>query len=408
MRFRWQVITKFTTCLVVGALVSNQSAVAAIKLGARCKTVGVVQASNGNHYVCTKSKNKLVWRKKLSVLPPENKIVTWAEIYSGKYQQDLGAKPSLEKIESSEGVNGPEIFGSEIDLKKDLEIIPKVESIKPKIQGLVIGNLLWIDDFKGEKGTQINSQYWSSRNCHRVSSTFGGGACFDAEAMLYAPSQITLDGSEDGAAIISTNRVSGPLPADAGSCLTDYCPFISGRFDTHGKVAFQFGFIEARIKMPSGSGNHPAFWMLGDNINQVGWPTSGEMDITEIRGNQPTFVTSATHYSTSYLPNTCCDNHQYKVTSLELGVDLSKDFHTYAIAWLPNSISYYIDGELISTTTPQNLAGHWSFNDRFFLILNNAVNASFSGPWNELVTSSMTIDWVRSYELNGQGSVFVK
>ena len=160
--------------------------------------------------------------------------------------------------------------------------------------------------------------------------------------------------------------------------------------------------------MPAGSGNHPAFWMLGDNINQVGWPTSGEMDITEIHGNDPYTTTSATHYTTSYLPNTCCFNHSYKVASLGVGADVSAGYHTYAVAWLPDSISYYVDNRLISTTTPQNLGGHWSFNDKFFLILNNAVNASFSGSWENLQSSTMSIDWVRSYQLNGQGQVFTQ
>jgi beta-glucanase (GH16 family) len=157
--------------------------------------------------------------------------------------------------------------------------------------------------------------------------------------------------------------------------------------------------------MPSGSGNHPAFWMLGENINQVGWPLSGEMDVSEVRGNEPTIATSATHFSTIYSTNTCCDNHRYTVDALDVGADLSADFHTYAIAWLPNSISYYVDGKLISTQTPQNITGHWSFNENFFLILNNAVNASFSGTWQNLQSSKMVIDWVRSYKLNGLGEV---
>jgi beta-glucanase (GH16 family) len=234
----------------------------------------------------------------------------------------------------------------------------------------------------------------------------GGGACFDSEVVYYAPSAIKLDGSEDGAAVITTTRITGALPSDAGKCLTGYCAFVSGRFDTHGKVAFQYGFIEARIKMPAGSGNHPAFWMLGDNINQVGWPYSGEMDITEIRGNEPTTTTSATHYSTVNSPNTCCTNHQYKVSALGVGADTSAGYHTYAVAWMPNSISYYVDNRLISTTTPSNLGGLWVFNSKFFLILNNAVNAGFSGSWQNLQSSTMSIDWVRSYQVNGHGEVF--
>jgi beta-glucanase (GH16 family) len=278
----------------------------------------------------------------------------------------------------------------------------------PKIAGLTIGKLLWGDDFIGSKGSSINSNNWSARNCHRTPASFGGGACFDAEVVYYAPSAIALDGSADGAAVISTNRNTGALASDAGKCLSNYCVFTSGRFDTHGKVAFQYGFIEARIKMPEGSGNHPAFWMLGDNINQVGWPLSGEMDITEIRGNDPRTATSATHFSTIYSANTCCTNHRYLVNELDVGADVTVDFHTYAVAWLPNSFSYYVDGKLISTTTPAQIGGHWSFNDKFFLILNNAVNASFSGSWQNLVSSQMTIDWVRSYQLNGLGEVFTK
>ena len=157
--------------------------------------------------------------------------------------------------------------------------------------------------------------------------------------------------------------------------------------------------------MPAGSGNHPAFWMLGENINQVGWPLSGEMDVIEVRGNQPTIATAATHFSTVDSAYTCCWNHRYTVNELEVGADLSADFHTYAIAWLPNSISYYVDGRLISTTIPQNVGGHWSFNENFFLILNNAVNSVFSGSWQDLQSSKMTIDWVRSYKLNGYGEV---
>ena len=160
--------------------------------------------------------------------------------------------------------------------------------------------------------------------------------------------------------------------------------------------------------MPAGSGNHPAFWMLGDNINQVGWPYSGEMDITEIHSNEPTTTTSATHYSTVNSPNTCCTNHQYKVAALGVGADTSAAYHTYAVAWMPNSISYYVDNRLISTTTPSNLGGLWVFNSKFFLILNNAVNASFSGSWQNLQSSTMSIDWVRSYQVNGYGEVFTQ
>lgn len=400
----------YLLAILLVALVMPLNAQASVKVGSACKVAGASQRISGKTYTCSLVDKKLVWRIKPAPVPEIFVGLTWAQIAAEK---DAAAA----KIAEEERLNQEAVAralaeakaAAELKAKQEAEAVAaKAEAEKPKVQGLVIGNLLWSDDFKGSKDSSINSKNWSARNCHRTPFGMGGGACFDSEVVYYAPSAIKLDGSQDGVAVISTTRIKGPLPSDAGTCLTSYCAFVSGRFDTHGKVAFQYGFIEARIKMPAGSGNHPAFWMLGDNINQVGWPTSGEMDITEIRGNDPYTTTSATHYSTSYLPNTCCFNHRYNVASLGVGADVSAGFHTYAVAWLPDSISYYVDNRLISTTTPQNVGAHWGFNDKFFLILNNAVNANFSGSWENLQSSTMTIDWVRSYQLNGQGQVFNK
>ncbi len=385
--------------------ISSTSAATKNIEGTSCKQLGLRQLQDRDLYTCAKVSNKLVWQltddNTSDFAPFPINGPTWqqlADVRDGaaKAAAELLAKQAAELKAQQEAA-----AKATADAKA-----AKAAAEVPKVAGLVIGKLLWSDDFVGAKGSSINSSNWSARNCHRVPTGMGGGACFDSEVVYYAPSAIKLDGSEDGAAVITTTRITGALPSDAGKCLTGYCAFVSGRFDTHGKVAFQYGFIEARIKMPAGSGNHPAFWMLGDNINQVGWPYSGEMDITEIHSNEPTTTTSATHYSTINSPNTCCTNHQYKVAALGVGADTSAGYHTYAVAWMPNSISYYVDNRLISTTTPSNLGGLWVFNSKFFLILNNAVNAGFSGSWQNLQSSTMSIDWVRSYQVNGHGEVF--
>jgi beta-glucanase (GH16 family) len=401
------------TLLCVVLSTSSHAAVKSIA-GTACKKSGTKQVIAGKSYLCSSVGKKLVWKVKPSVTPQIPLGPTWAQIEAEKAAVAVAAaaKAAEElrlKLEAEAKAIAEAKAAAELKAKQEAEEkLAKAEAEKPKIQGLTIGNLLWSDEFIGAQGSTVDQKNWTARNCHRTPTSLGGGACFDSEVVYYAPSAVKLDGSNDGTAVISTTRIKGALPSDAGTCLTSICAFVSGRFDTHGKVAFQYGFIEARIKMPSGSGNHPAFWMLGDNINQVGWPTSGEMDITEIHSNNPQTTTSATHYSINYAPNTCCSNHFYKVDGLFLGVDVSVDYHTYAVAWLPDSISYYVDNKLISTTTPQTLGGYWSFNDKFFLILNNAVNAGFSGSWENLLSSTMSIDWVRSYQLNGQGQVFTQ
>ena len=382
--------------------------------GTACSKAGDQYLEARKLFTCTKVATKLLWKftddNTSSFVPFPISGPSWLEIAQQREDAERVIAEQRAKVAAElKAKRDAEIAAGQLKARLEAEAkAAKAEAEKPKIQGLVIGNLLWSEDFKGNKGASINAQNWSARNCHRVPTGMGGGACFDAEVVYYAPSAIKLDGSEDGAAVITTTRISGALPSDAGKCLTGNCTFVSGRFDTHGKVAFQYGFIEARIKMPAGSGNHPAFWMLGDNINQVGWPYSGEMDITEIRGNEPTIATSATHYSTVNSPNTCCTNHQYKVAALGVGADTSAGYHTYAVAWMPNSISYYVDNRLISTTTPSNLGGQWVFNNKFFLILNNAVNAGFSGSWQNLQSSTMSIDWVRSYQVNGYGEVITQ
>ena len=401
------------SAVMVSSLLLSTPAQASPKniAGTSCKKAGTSQKSSGKSYQCTLVGKKLVWKIKAA---PVSTLTgpTWAQIEAEKAAAaavgPTWAQIDAEKVAAEAKVAEELRLKQEAEAKVAAELKAKKEAELPKIQGLTIGNLLWGDDFKGTKDSVVNQQNWSARNCHRVPFEMGGGACFGTESNYYAPSAIKLDGSEGGAAVISTTRAVGLLPSDAGPCLSNACAFVSGRFDTHGKVAFQYGFIEARIKMPAGSGNHPAFWMLGDNINQVGWPTTGEMDITEIHSNDPNVTTAAINYSTSYAPNVCCSNHNYTVAALNVGADVSAGFHTYAVAWLPDSVSFYVDNRLISTTTPQTLGGYWSFNDKFFLILNNAVNSGFSGSWENLQSSTMTIDWVRSYQLNGQGQVFTK
>jgi hypothetical protein len=57
--------------------------------------------------------------------------------------------------------------------------------------------------------------------------------------------------------------------------------YTSARLLTKGRFDFQYGYVEARIALPRLKGIWPAFWMLGRNIDQVGWPNCGEIDILE-------------------------------------------------------------------------------------------------------------------------------
>jgi beta-glucanase (GH16 family) len=281
------------------------------------------------------------------------------------------------------------------------EIMPA----KPAVAGRTVGNLLWRDEFYGATGSSINADYWTGRYCDQADEN-GGGTCHNNEPQWYLPSAVALDGSKAGNAVITTKRVYA-APAE-GQCLAwSGCQFTSARFDTQGKVAFKYGYIETRIKMPAGGRNWPAFWMLGENITSVGWPQTGEIDIAEQGGNTPNRNSGALHYSTNGVANDCCGNHTYDYGSYN-GANYSADFHTYAMAWTPNRIDLIVDGIVFKTFTSTSIRSqYWSFNNPFFLIINNATG-DFGGNWTGWTQSQMTIDYVRVWKLDNQGEVFIR
>ena len=382
-------------------LATSSFAVANPIAGKSCKQSGLQQLQERDLYSCVKINSKLVWQltddNTSTFVPFPIAGPTWQQLADIR---DAAAKVIAEQAAAAKAKLDAEIAAAKAaaDAKA-----AKAAAEVPKVAGLVIGKLLWSDDFLGQAGAQASSTSWTPRFCGHDASN-GGGTCHNNEQQYYIPEAIAQDGSADGNLIITTKRITQP-PKNAGICYVGLCSFTSGRLDTQGKISFKYGFIEARIKMPVGSGNWPAFWMLGDNINQVGWPYSGEMDIVEIHSDRPTITTSATHFSATDTPRTCCGNARFVFDEVEVGVNVSSDYHTYAISWLPNSISYYFDGRLVGKVTPSRVSGKWAFNEKFFLILNNAVGP-FGGTWATLQSSTMSIDWVRSYQVNGYGEVF--
>ena len=277
----------------------------------------------------------------------------------------------------------------------------KEKIASPVISGHTTGLMLWSDEFDSTNAPSADSKSWTPRNCG-AATTNGGSTCMTGEVQYFAPSAVKLDGTGN---LTITATHTNKLPIDAGSCgSSNYaCDFVSGRLDTQGKVAFQYGYIEARIKMPKGGANWPAFWMLGTNITSVGWPTSGEIDVVEAGGDQPTQVHGSMNFKSASGSPTF-------VTAIETSPsDISADFHTYGVLWVKDSISFYFDGKLYATQTPSTLSGAtWTFNAPFFIILNNAIGwpgAYYGGYYDGWQTSTMSVDYVRAWQIDGQGSV---
>lgn len=171
--------------------------------------------------------------------------------------------------------------------------------------------------------------------------------------------------------------------------------YTSGRITTQGKFDFKYGRIEARIKLPYGQGLWPAFWMLGANLSQVGWPACGEIDIVELVGG---INSDNTCHSTIHWDNNG-QHAQYGLPySLPSGI-FADNFHVFSVRWDDQKIRGYVGNieYFVADITPTELS---EFQNNFFIILNVAVGGNWPGPPNATTQfpQTMQVDWVRVYQ----------
>ena len=230
--------------------------------------------------------------------------------------------------------------------------------------------LVWSDEFEG---SGIDRSSWTF--------DLGAGGWGNGEFECYTdrPENARV---EDGCLVIEARREKYK-----GSYYT------SARLKTQGLRSFEYGRVEARIKLPGGMGIWPAFWLLGDDIASIGWPACGEIDVMEHIGKDPPGV-----YGTMHGPGYSGALGVSK--RLDAGVDASADFHVYAVEWGPGSIRWYFDGREYFATSPSDVQGKaWAFDKGFFVILNLAVGGNWPGPvaLDTPFPSRMFVDYVRVY-----------
>ncbi len=240
--------------------------------------------------------------------------------------------------------------------------------------------LVWHDEFDG---AQIDRTNWTFDT--------GGYGFGNGEAQYYTerPENVRIE--------------NGLLVIEARFEKYENSYYTSAKLWSKDLQEFQYGRIEARTKVPSGAGLWPAFWMLGadfdpyvdeNNVFTSNWPFCGEIDIMEYVGREPKLVVGTAHgpgYS----------------GALGLGkwnpqdFNIADDFHTYAIEWNYDGITWFFDDEPYFTLNREAVGGReWVFDHDFFIILNLAVGGSFAGPiaLDTHFPANYYIDYVRVYQ----------
>ena len=237
------------------------------------------------------------------------------------------------------------------------------------------------DTFDGAAGSAVDSSKWQIETGDNVNN-------HERQYYTSGNRNAALDGQ--GHLVITARREN---PANY-QCWYGTCQYTSARLNTSGKFTAQYGHVEARMKIPRGQGMWPAFWMLGNDIGQVGWPNSGEIDVMENVGFEPSTV-----HGTIHGPGYSGSGGIGAGYSLPNGQAFADAFHTFAVDWAPDSITWSVDGNVYQRRTPADLGGKaWAFNKPFFLILNLAVGGYWPGDPDgstafpqQLVVDSVTV-----------------
>jgi hypothetical protein len=231
-------------------------------------------------------------------------------------------------------------------------------------------NLLWSDEFNG---SAINSSNWTY--------DLGNSGFGNNELQNYTNRSVNAR-TENGNLIIEARRENL-----GGSAYT------SARLKTQGLRNFGVNtWVEARIQVPQGQGIWPAFWMLGSSISSVGWPSCGEIDIMEMRGQTPTQNLGTIHWANND------GSHASFGGTFNASSSLAAGFHTFAMSRTTTAIKWYVDGTQYGEANIANGINSTSeFQAQFFIILNVAVGGNFVGSPNSGTPfpQQMRVDYVR-------------
>ncbi|MFE7648997.1 ricin-type beta-trefoil lectin domain protein [Streptomyces phaeoluteigriseus] len=243
------------------------------------------------------------------------------------------------------------------------------------------------DEFDGPAGAAVDAAKWQTETGDNVNN-------HERQYYTAGNRNAALDGQ--GHLVVTARREN---PGNY-QCWYGRCEYTSARLNTAGRFTTTYGRVEARMKVPRGQGMWPAFWMLGNDIGQVGWPNSGEIDVMENVGFEPSTV-----HGTLHGPGYSGSGGIGAGYTLPGGQAFADAFHTFAVDWSPNAITWSVDGTAYQRRTPADLGGRqWVFDKPFFLILNLAVGGYWPGDpdGSTVFPQQLLVDYVRVSTDTGQ------
>ncbi len=252
--------------------------------------------------------------------------------------------------------------------------------------------LQWSDEFTGNS---LNTSTWS----YEIGTGPNGDGWGNGEVQYY------------------TNRTDNVFVKDGllniRAKREDYygSSYTSGRIITKNKKYFKYGKMEARLRVEGGNqtGVWPAFWMMGNDYDSVGWPACGELDIME-HANNRNYTEGTLHWGTAWNAHSSWgsfseQNYNYFTDNNTNGITA---WHTYGVTWDSNYIKWYMDDVVFLTASiGPGFDSNAYFNKDAFFLLNLALGGTGTGytgyqtPDSSFQSATMQVDYVRAYTYNG-------
>ncbi len=236
-------------------------------------------------------------------------------------------------------------------------------------------SLIWADEFNTSKLDMNNWNYQIGNGCPDLC---GWG---NNEAQYYKKENILF---QDGNLIIVAKNEK-----------FNSNNYTSSRINTKGKFSFHYGRIDVRAALPVGQGIWPAIWMLGDQIDTVGWPASGEIDIMEMIGGAGR---ENTVYGTAHWESK--GNHEYRSSNYLLDTGIFNDeFHVFSVVWNSDSIKWFVD-DIQYHEVDISVSELEEFKQDFHFLINIAIGGNWPGNPNDTTTfpQYLIIDYIRVFQ----------
>ncbi len=236
--------------------------------------------------------------------------------------------------------------------------------------------LSWADEFDGP---EINTDWWT----HEIGKGDNGWGNNELEYYTDAPENSKIE--------------NGNLVIIARDDSWNGKKYTSARVITKDIKTFGYSRTDIRAKLPKGQGIWPALWMLGNNIDEKGWPACGEIDIMELIGNLPSTSHATVHFGSDFT-----NNYKYIGKSYKLSNEIFNDrFHVFSLVREFNQMWFYVDDILIFNFSSEDLQGQPNpFNEQFFFIFNVAIGGNWPGNPDEttIFPQQLLVDYIRVFE----------